>query len=99
MESFSMQIAANRHMRDVLNAKGYAIGYSEYDGGHAFLNWSGGMARGLLFLYGKPSVLQTASARVSISPTAQGVIPGMLNGAGPACRPIASTGGMAFSTH
>jgi enterochelin esterase-like enzyme len=45
----SAQDAANRHMRDVLRDKSYSIGYSEYDGGHAFLNWSGGMANGLLF--------------------------------------------------
>lgn len=75
MESFPVQIAANRHMRDVLSAKGYAIGYSEYDGGHAFLNWSGGMARALLFLYGKQPVLKTASVSIPISPAAQGVIP------------------------
>jgi enterochelin esterase family protein len=52
MEGYSMQITANQHMRDVLSAKGYTLGYSEYDGGHAFLNWSGGMARGLVFLLG-----------------------------------------------
>ncbi len=52
MESYSMQIAANQHMRDVLNEKGYPVKYFEYDGGHAFLNWSGGMARGLVFLLG-----------------------------------------------
>jgi enterochelin esterase family protein len=49
MESYAMQIDANRHMRDTLRGKGYVAGYSEYDGGHAFLNWSGGMANGLLF--------------------------------------------------
>jgi enterochelin esterase family protein len=49
MES-SAQIDQNRHMRDVLREKGYPVGYSEYDGGHAFLNWSGGTANGLIFL-------------------------------------------------
>ncbi len=52
MESYPMQITPNQHMRNVLRAKGYPIGYFEYDGGHAFLNWSGGMARGLVFLLG-----------------------------------------------
>jgi enterochelin esterase-like enzyme len=52
MESYPMQITANRHLRDVLNAKGYPVHYFEYDGGHAFLNWSNGMARSLLFLVG-----------------------------------------------
>jgi enterochelin esterase-like enzyme len=53
MEGYPSQIASNRHMRDVLTAKGYTAGYAEYDGGHSFLNWSGGMANGLLFLMGK----------------------------------------------
>ena len=50
MESYSIQIEANRRMRDALTAKGYPIGYSEYDGGHSFLNWSGGMVNGLEYL-------------------------------------------------
>jgi enterochelin esterase-like enzyme len=49
MESYTVQIDANRRMRDTLRGKDYVAGYSEYDGGHAFLNWSGGMANGLLF--------------------------------------------------
>jgi enterochelin esterase-like enzyme len=52
MEGYPMQIEANRRMRDVLAGKGYATGYGEYDGGHSFLNWSGGTANGLLFLMG-----------------------------------------------
>lgn len=52
MEGYPMQIAASRRMRDVLAAKGYATGYAEYDGGHSFLNWSGGTANGLVFLMG-----------------------------------------------
>lgn len=50
MESYSMQIDANRHMRAVLAAKGYPLHYSEYNGGHSFLNWSGGMVNGLQLL-------------------------------------------------
>ena len=53
MESYAMQIDDNRRMRAVLAAKGYPLHYSEYDGGHAFLNWSGGMADGLQFLLAK----------------------------------------------
>ena len=52
MEGYAMQIEANRRMRDVLAGKGYEIGYGEYDGGHSFLNWSGGTGNGLLFLMG-----------------------------------------------
>ena len=50
MESDSMEVGPNRRMRDALSAKGELGGYSEYDGGHSFLNWSGGMVRGLEFL-------------------------------------------------
>ncbi len=52
MEGYSMQIASNRRVRDVLKSKGYPVGYAEYDGGHSFLNWSTGTANGLLFLMG-----------------------------------------------
>jgi enterochelin esterase-like enzyme len=37
-------------MRDALTAKGYPVVYSEYDGGHSFLNWSGGVVNGLEYL-------------------------------------------------
>jgi enterochelin esterase-like enzyme len=53
MESYSTQVAANRHMRDALMAKGYGLRYAEFDGGHSFLTWSGGMANGLVFLMGQ----------------------------------------------
>lgn len=56
MEGYSMQIDDNRHMRDVLRAKGYPVGYYEYDGGHAFLNWTAGMERALAFLAKGPSL-------------------------------------------
>jgi enterochelin esterase family protein len=52
MESQSMQIETNRRMRDALIAKGYPVGYSEYDGGHSFLTWSSGMVNGLETLIG-----------------------------------------------
>jgi enterochelin esterase-like enzyme len=55
MESQSMQIDTNRRMRDALIEKGYPVGYSEYDGGHSFLTWSGGMVNGLEALIGPRS--------------------------------------------
>jgi enterochelin esterase family protein len=58
MESYSMQIAANQRMRDALTAKGYSLHYSEFDGGHSFLTWSGGMANGLIFLMGQKNPLE-----------------------------------------
>jgi enterochelin esterase family protein len=52
MESFDMQVKTNREMVEALTAKGYPRHYFEYDGGHAFLNWSEGMANGLQYLLG-----------------------------------------------
>jgi len=37
----------NRHLRDVLTAKGYELDYSEVAGGHEPLTWRGGIAPGL----------------------------------------------------
>ena len=45
MESDSMEVGPNRRMRDALSAKSELVGYSEYDGGHSFLNWSGEIGR------------------------------------------------------
>lgn len=36
-----------RHMRDVLQAKGYEVSYSEFNGGHDRLCWVAGFAEGL----------------------------------------------------
>jgi enterochelin esterase-like enzyme len=52
MEGYPQQIDSNRRVRDALISGGYAPGYFEYDGGHSFLNWSGGTANGLRFLLG-----------------------------------------------
>lgn len=52
MEGYTSQIASNRRMRDTLREKGYEAGYTEYNGGHSFLNWSVGTATGLVNLLG-----------------------------------------------
>jgi enterochelin esterase family protein len=44
---------ANRHLRDVLTAKGYELHYSEIAGGHEPLSWRGGLAEGLIQLMGQ----------------------------------------------
>jgi enterochelin esterase-like enzyme len=45
-------LATNRHLRDVLGAKGYDVFYSEVAGGHEPLTWRGGVAEGLMQLQG-----------------------------------------------
>jgi enterochelin esterase-like enzyme len=48
-------ILATRHLRDVLQAKGYRLFYNEYNGGHETLSWRGSLADGLIALIGKAS--------------------------------------------
>jgi enterochelin esterase family protein len=46
-------LVTNRHMRDVLRAKGYPVHYTEFGGGHNPMNWQGMLADGLLALFRK----------------------------------------------
>ena len=48
-------LEANRHLRDVLQAKGYAVEYREFNGGHSVLSWRDALADGLLSLLATPS--------------------------------------------
>jgi len=41
-------VETNRHLRDVLLAKGYRVRYAEFNGGHEYLNWRGTLAGRLL---------------------------------------------------
>ncbi len=43
---------SNRHMRNVLVAKGYDVSYREYDGGHDYACWRDGQADALIHLLG-----------------------------------------------
>ncbi|HVR44375.1 MAG TPA: alpha/beta hydrolase-fold protein [Thermoanaerobaculia bacterium] len=49
-----MLLYANRHLRDVLTAKGYEIHYDEFSGGHDSMHTSVGYARGLQKLLFEP---------------------------------------------
>jgi enterochelin esterase family protein len=42
-------LIANRHLRDVLTARGYEVMYREYSGDHQSVNWRGTLADGLQF--------------------------------------------------
>lgn len=45
-------LRANRHLRDVLRAKGYSLHYREYCGGHQYINWRGTLPEALMALLG-----------------------------------------------
>lgn len=47
-------LETNRHLRDVLKAKGHAVTHREYAGGHDYFVWRGALADGLLNLFGDP---------------------------------------------
>jgi len=53
----------NRHMRDVLQAKGYSVHYREFNGGHEYLNWRGTLADALLALVGKSAAVNKTTSR------------------------------------
>ncbi len=43
-------LTVNRHLRTILQAKGYPVHYVEFNGRHDFCNWQGGLSDGLLAL-------------------------------------------------
>ncbi len=46
-------LGANRHLRTVLGAKGHDVRYSEYSGGHEWLNWQATLPQALIDLIGE----------------------------------------------
>ncbi len=55
-EGTTDMLASNRHMRDILETKGYELYYTEFNGGHTYLCWRGSLAQGLLALVGNTSL-------------------------------------------
>ena len=51
-EGAADMLASNRHLRNVLEAKGYDLSYAEFNGGHTYACWRGSLAHGLLVLAG-----------------------------------------------
>jgi enterochelin esterase family protein len=47
-------LMANRHLRDVLLAKGYTVQYEEFAGHHSPVNLRGSLATALMFVFAKP---------------------------------------------
>ncbi len=45
-----MLLPQNRHLRNVLEARGYDVAYDEFNGGHDYACWRGGLAVGLVEL-------------------------------------------------
>ena len=45
-------VTVNRHMRDILKAKGYEVDYSECNCGHDYLHWRGMLPEALMALVG-----------------------------------------------
>ncbi len=51
-------VLENRRLRDVLEARGHAVAYSEYVGGHDYCCWRGSIADGLIALLGSREALR-----------------------------------------
>ena len=43
---------SNRHLRDILEAKGYQVTFAEYSGNHDYLSWRDSLGEGLIVLFG-----------------------------------------------
>ena len=50
---FPGQLLSNRHLRNVLHAKGYELHYEEQMHGHDSMPWQGVFAEGLMTLIGE----------------------------------------------
>ena len=57
---------SNRHLRNVLQAKGYPVEHVEYASGHDYLQWRGSLACGLISLIGKSPETPEACVPVAL---------------------------------
>jgi len=65
-------LAANRNFKDMLQSKGYAVHYTEFNGNHGLLNWRGTLASHLIALVGikpEPKISVLEKSRVARSAT------------------------------
>lgn len=60
-------LETNRHLRDVLRAKGYQVAHREFSGGHDWYHWRGTLADGLVALLGDAAASSFAPADASAS--------------------------------
>jgi enterochelin esterase-like enzyme len=52
---------SNRHLRDVLEAKGYQVAFAEYSGNHDYLSWRNSLGEGLIALFGDQRLRRVAA--------------------------------------
>src|SRR5439155_15329635 len=52
-EDSPTNLVANRHLRDVLQARGYSVRFQEVSGGHDYFPWQSTFADGVLALIGE----------------------------------------------
>jgi len=70
-------LASNRNFRDTLQAKGYSVHYTEFNGNHTMFNWRGTLASHLIALVGiKPEPKISERAMKDRQPGERSSMPG-----------------------